>query len=68
MGFLVSIRETGEERGHGGGRGGYEVGEERDVPVSFFSLHVFSALQFFHNFSLLLKLLFSSSSWLFLWW
>lgn len=52
-----------------------ERARERHVPVSFFSLHVFSALQFFHNFSLLLLLaelllllLFSSSSWLLLWW
>lgn len=61
-GEKVRVRGCGKER-------------ERDVPVSFFSLHVFSALQFFHKFSLLLLLLlaellllFSSSVWLFLWW
>lgn len=63
-----------EERREGEGEGMRKRERKRDVPVSFFSLHVFSALQFFHNFSLLLLLaellllLFSSSSWLFLWW
>lgn len=57
-----------EERREGEGEGMRKRERERDVPVSFFSLHVFFALQFFHKFSLLLKLLFSSSSWLLLWW
>lgn len=61
----MRVRGCGKER---------ERKRERDVPVSFFSLHVFFALQFFHKFSLLLLLaellllLFSSSAWLFLWW
>lgn len=66
-GEKVRVRGCGKER-----EKERERERERDVPVSFFSLHVFFALQFFHKVSLLLLLaellLFSSSAWLFLWW